>query len=62
LKEIIKNIYHVGDSGCSVYLIDTGSKDGLVLIDAGMDLEMIKGIRSHGVRKYIERHKRLNRP
>jgi glyoxylase-like metal-dependent hydrolase (beta-lactamase superfamily II) len=49
LEEIIKNIYHVGDSGCSVYLIDTRSEDGLVLIDAGMDLEVIKSIRSQGL-------------
>ena len=49
MKEIIKNIYHVGDSGCSVYLIDTGSEDGLLLIDAGMDLDMIKGISSTGL-------------
>jgi glyoxylase-like metal-dependent hydrolase (beta-lactamase superfamily II) len=56
LKEIVKNIYHVGDSGCSVYLIDTRSKDGLVLIDAGMDLEMIKRIRSHGLNPKDIRH------
>ena len=33
MKEIVKNIYHVGDSGCSVYLINTNSKDtdGLIL-------------------------------
>lgn len=35
---IIKNVYHVGDSGCSVYLVDTNSNDGLVLIDCGMNL------------------------
>ncbi|MFX0021845.1 MAG: MBL fold metallo-hydrolase [Candidatus Hermodarchaeota archaeon] len=44
MREIIKNIYHIGDSGCSVYLIDTNSKDGLVLIDCGMSLQMIKKI------------------
>jgi glyoxylase-like metal-dependent hydrolase (beta-lactamase superfamily II) len=44
LREIIKNIFHVGDSGCSVYLIDTQSNEGLVLIDCGMNLEMIKKI------------------
>ena len=56
MKEIIKNIYHVGDSGCSVYLLDTRSKEGLALIDAGMDLEMIKGIRSHGLYPEDIRH------
>ena len=47
LKEIIGNIYYVGDSGCSVYLVDTRSVDGMVLIDAGMDLEFIKNIHSY---------------
>jgi glyoxylase-like metal-dependent hydrolase (beta-lactamase superfamily II) len=44
MKEIYKNIYHVGDSGCSVYLINTNSKDGLILIDCGMSLQMINKI------------------
>ena len=44
MKEICKNIYYVGDSGCSVYLVDTNSNDGLVLIDCGMSLEMLKKI------------------
>ncbi|MFX1389762.1 MAG: MBL fold metallo-hydrolase [Promethearchaeota archaeon] len=44
MKEIYKNIYHVGDSGCSVFLIDTNSSDGLVLIDCGMSLQLIKKI------------------
>jgi len=44
LKEIIKDIYHIGDSGCSVFLINTHSEEGLVLIDCGMSLEMIKKI------------------
>ena len=56
MKEIIKNIYHVGDSGCSVFLVDSRSEDGLVLIDAGMDLEMIKRIRSHGLHPEDIRH------
>ena len=44
MKEIIKDIYHIGDSGCSVFLINTHSEEGLVLIDCGMSLEMIKKI------------------
>jgi len=44
VKEIFKNIYHVGDSGCSVYLVNTSSEEGLVLIDCGMSLDMIKKI------------------
>ena len=49
MKKIIKNVYHVGDSGCSVYLIDTDSEEGLVLIDSGMDIEMIKKISKLGL-------------
>jgi glyoxylase-like metal-dependent hydrolase (beta-lactamase superfamily II) len=44
MREIFKDIYHIGDSGCSVYLVQTRSEDGLVLIDCGMSLEMIKKI------------------
>jgi glyoxylase-like metal-dependent hydrolase (beta-lactamase superfamily II) len=44
MKEIVKNVYHVGDSGCSVFLVNTLSEDGLVLIDCGMSLDMIKDI------------------
>ena len=46
MKEIITNVYHIGDSGCSVFLIDSKSKDGLILIDCGMSLNMIKKISS----------------
>ncbi len=49
MKEVIKNVYHVGDSGCSVYLIDTDSEEGLVLIDSGMEIEMIKKISKLGL-------------
>jgi glyoxylase-like metal-dependent hydrolase (beta-lactamase superfamily II) len=44
MKEIFKDIYHIGNSGCSVYLIDTKSDEGLILIDCGMDLSLIKSI------------------
>ena len=49
MKQIIDNIWHVGDSGCAVYLVDTRSDAGLVLIDAGMDLEMIRSIKADGL-------------
>ena len=49
MKEIIKNIYYVGDSGCSVYLVDTKSEEGLVLIDCGMSVEIIKKISKFGL-------------
>ena len=44
MKEIFKDIYHIGNSGCSVYLVDTKSSDGLILIDCGMSLSLIKKI------------------
>ena len=44
LKEIVKNVYYLGNSGCEVYLIDSKSKDGLILIDCGMSLDLIKDI------------------
>ncbi len=49
MKEILKYVYHIGDSGCSVYLVDTQSDDGLVLIDAGMSLDLIKRINGVGL-------------
>jgi glyoxylase-like metal-dependent hydrolase (beta-lactamase superfamily II) len=49
MKEVFKNIYHVGDSGCSVYLVNTNSEEGLVLIDSGMDIELIKKISKLGL-------------
>ncbi|SDT89637.1 hypothetical protein [Desulfobacula phenolica] len=52
MKQIIENIYHVGDNECSVYMVDTQSNQGLILIDAGMDLDMIKQINSHGQEEY----------
>ena len=56
MREIVKNIYHVGDSGCSVYLIDTQSDDGLVLIDCGMNLNMIKRISKVGLNPMDIKH------
>ena len=50
MRQIIKNIYHVGDNECSVYMVDTQSEQGLILIDAGMNLDMIKQIVSYGMR------------
>lgn len=49
MKEVIKNVYHVGDSGCSVYLINTNSEHGLVLIDCGMSIELIRKINKIGL-------------
>lgn len=49
MKKIFKDVYHVGDSGCSVFLVDTQSEEGLLLIDAGMSIEMIKKINNLGL-------------
>ncbi len=56
MKQIIKNIYHVGDNECSVYMVDTQSDQGLVLIDAGMNLDMIRQVSPHGMRFEDIRH------
>ena len=56
MKKIISNLYHLGDSGCSVYLIDTKSKEGLVLIDCGMSLQMIQNISKIGLNPEEIRH------
>ncbi|MEJ2249385.1 MAG: MBL fold metallo-hydrolase [Candidatus Lokiarchaeota archaeon] len=45
----MENLYLVGSSGCEVYLIDTESQDGLVLIDCGMSLQNIKNISNEGL-------------
>ena len=50
MKKIFKNVFHLGDSGCSVYLVDTNSDDGLVLIDCGMNICLIvKNINNFGL-------------
>ncbi len=56
MQEVYKNIYHLGDSGCSVYLINTHSQDGLVLIDCGMQLNMIKKISKIGLNPMHIKH------
>ena len=56
MKEIIKTVYHVGDSGCSVFLVDTQSDDGLVLIDCGMSLSLIKKISKVGLNPMDIKH------
>jgi len=56
MKEIFKTVYHVGDSGCSVFLVDTKSDDGLVLIDCGMSLGLIKKISKLGLNPMDIKH------
>ena len=56
MKEIFKHIYHIGDSGCSVFLVNTHSEDGLVLIDCGMSLNLIKKISKVGLNPMEIKH------
>jgi glyoxylase-like metal-dependent hydrolase (beta-lactamase superfamily II) len=56
MREVFKDVYHLGDSGCSVFLVDTHSEDGLVLIDCGMSLEMIKRIKNKGLNPMDIKH------
>ena len=49
MKQITDHVYHVGDSGCSVFLVDTKSSDGLVLIDCGMSIQLLKKIKNVGL-------------
>ena len=56
MKGVFKDVYHVGDSGCSVFLVDTHSEDGLVLIDCGMSLGMIKNIKKGGLNPMNIKH------
>ena len=56
MREIFKNIYHVGDSGCSVFLVNTQSDDGLILIDCGMSLNLIKKISKVGLNPMEIKH------
>ena len=49
MMEIVENVYVVkpftpNEPGCCVYMVDTKSDDGLVLIDAGLYIEPIKVI------------------
>ena len=56
MKKVFKDVYHVGDSGCSVFLINTHSDDGLVLIDCGMSLNLIKKISKIGLNPMEIKH------
>ncbi len=56
MKEVYKDVYHLGNYGCSVYLINTNSDDGLVLIDCGMKLNMIKRISKVGLNPMHIKH------
>ncbi|MFX1302936.1 MAG: MBL fold metallo-hydrolase [Promethearchaeota archaeon] len=53
MKNIVDNVYIVKPydpnvPGCCVYMVDTRSDDGLVMIDAGLDIEPIRAIAKEG--------------
>ena len=53
MRKIVDNVYVVKPydpnvAGSCVYMVDTKSDDGLVLIDAGMDIELIRVIEKDG--------------
>ncbi|MFW9987686.1 MAG: MBL fold metallo-hydrolase [Candidatus Odinarchaeota archaeon] len=53
MRKVVDNLYIVKPydpnvAGSCVYMVDTKSDDGLVLIDAGMDIELIKVIEKEG--------------
>lgn len=56
MREVIKNVYHLGDSGCSVYLINPNNEQELVLVDCGMSLSMIKNIKKVGLNPMAIKH------
>ena len=47
MRIITENVFQIGDSGCSVYLIRNSGK--YALIDIGMDFNQIKSIEKHGL-------------
>ncbi len=53
MLEIVKDVYVVkghslGDMNCCIYMVDTRSSDGLVLIDSGLYIEPIRSIENDG--------------
>ena len=61
MKRIIGDVYNVkpytlGHLDCSVYLIDTKTNDGLILIDPGLYIEPIINIKEYGFNPKSIRH------
>ena len=53
MRKVVDNVYIVNPydpngTGCCVYMVDTKSDEGLVLIDAGMDIELLRVIEEDG--------------
>ncbi|MBN1214050.1 MAG: MBL fold metallo-hydrolase [Candidatus Lokiarchaeota archaeon] len=56
MKKITDNVYFIGSSGCDIYIINSKSEDGLILIDCGMDLELIKSIKEENLDPMYIKH------
>ncbi|MFO8017398.1 MAG: MBL fold metallo-hydrolase [Promethearchaeia archaeon] len=56
MKEIVKDVYHVGDWGCSVFLVDTKSEGGYVLIDCGLNIQLLDKIEQYGLDPHNIKH------
>ena len=53
MRKVVDNVFIVkpydpSATGSCIYMVDTKSDDGLVLIDAGMDIELIRVIEKDG--------------
>lgn len=58
MKKIVKDVYVVkpynaGELSCCIYMVDTKSDDGLVLIDPGLYIESIQDIEKEGFQEYF---------
>jgi len=56
MRKIINNLYHVGDSGCSIFMVNSGTEGGLVLIDCGMNIGLIHKIKNEGLKPRNIKH------
>jgi glyoxylase-like metal-dependent hydrolase (beta-lactamase superfamily II) len=56
MRKIFDDLYHLGDSGCSVFMVNSGSEGGLVLIDCGMNIGLIQKIKNEGFKPRNIKH------
>ena len=56
MRKIIDNLYHVGDSGCSIFMVNSGTEGGLILIDCGMDIGLIQKTKNEGFKPRNIKH------
>jgi len=56
MKKIMNDLYHIGDSGCSIFMVNSGSEGGLILIDCGMNISLIQKIKNEGFKPRNIKH------